>query len=135
MEDGAGERAAGGVVEGGDWREDLELGAVREGSGGAGPWVEGADAAFEGGGGEGPIEETVGAGELADVRGSGGVLRRVGGGAVEDGGESGEEGDGSEGGETVVERAAGFVRCQGEGFLMDDVPGVEACVHLHDGDT
>lgn len=52
VEDGAGERAAGWVVEGGDWREDLELGAVREGSGGAGPWVEGADAAFEGVGGE-----------------------------------------------------------------------------------
>lgn len=132
------EHGAGGGATGdfgmGEGAEDFELGAFEMGVG-TGPGVVGADGAGDPGGRQGPVDAAVGAGEFADVGGEGGVLRGAGGGA---GGEEVEgvfEGGGGEEGEAVVEGGAGFGIGDGGAGDVEDVAGVEAFIHEHDGDA
>ena len=133
VQDGAGEGAAGDFGMG-DGAEDFELSAGEVGVG-AGPGVVGSDGAGDVGGGLGPVDAAVGAGEFADVSGVGVVLRGAGGGA---GGEEVEgvfERGGGEVGEAVVEGGAGVGIGQGGAGDVEDVAGVEAFIHVHDGDA
>lgn len=77
VEDGAGEGATH-YLWMGEGIEDFELGAVHMGVG-ARPWMVGADGAGDLGGGLGPVDAAVDAGEFADVGGEGVVLRGAGG--------------------------------------------------------
>ena len=123
------------VLDGG---KDFELaGAVGGGdeSVGGGPGVHGADLAFDLGGGLVPEDRTIFAAEFGGVIGLGLVLGEAGSLVGEERGEGIGEGEGGEVGEAIVEGAGGFASADGEGELGEDIAGIEAFGHIHDGDA
>ena len=102
---------------------------------GGGPGVHGADLAFDLGGGLVPEDRAIFAAEFGGVIGLGLVLGEAGGLVGEERGEGIGEGEGGEVGEAIVEGAGGFASADGEGELGEDIAGIEAFGHIHDGDA
>ncbi|MDB6067140.1 MAG: hypothetical protein JWR26_3348 [Pedosphaera sp.] len=101
----------------------------------AGPGGEGADAVPEGAGGLGPIELAI---FLGDLAGEGGAFGGLGAGNDFAGDEVGnglDEEVGTQGGEAIVQGLGIVLGVDGGGLAGEDVAGIEAGIHFHDGDA
>ncbi len=113
---------------------DFERLAI-EVSKGSGPGRHRTDPCGKGFCGLAPVEKTVGFFELRRVGGEGVVLRNARGVALLQKIEGFEQAGRGKVGEAVVELTCGFVRADSELLGEEDVPGVEAFVHIHYGDA
>ena len=102
---------------------------------GSGPGIEPADLIGEFRRRAMPVNFAVAPGEFAGVRGLLVVLRAERQFAFEVFWQSVSKELGAEWSKSVMQFASGFCGRDGSGFLRDDVSGVEAFVHFHDGDA
>ena len=114
--------------------EDFQGAAIDEGVA-PGPGIVGAKGAGDLLSGLGPVDADIRSGELADVGGVGVVLGDAGRVSAGQQIESLLQSGGGEFGEAIMQAAAGFAAIQRRANGEQDVPGIEAFIHEHEGDA
>ena len=102
---------------------------------GAGPGVEGADQSFDVGGAAAPVDVAFFLGQLVGVVGVGIVLGLTGQLPLCQPGQCVHDGFAAHVGKSVVQAAAGVVGVYRSAHFQQHGTGVQAFIHLHDGNT